>query len=85
MPDYSQMSDEEIRQEAAKHGITISINSQLLTFGDCVAATYPTHGGIGCDSAIAKLSDHEHIAAAINAAVREALTLMQDSSNANPL
>jgi len=83
MTDYSKMSDEEIRQEAVKHGVTVSINRPLLTFGDCAAATYPTHGGRGCDSAIVKLSDHEYVDDAINAVLREALTLMQESSNAN--
>lgn len=83
MTDYSQMSDEEIRQQAVKHGITVSINRPLLTFGDCAAATYPTHGGKGCDSAIAKLSEHECVDDAINAAIREDLTVMESAENAN--
>ena len=78
MTDYSKMSDEEIRQLAVKHGITVSINKPLLTFGDCAAATYPTHGGRGCDSAIARLADYKYVDDAIDAALREALNLMNE-------
>ncbi|RAP72989.1 hypothetical protein [Candidatus Erwinia dacicola] len=78
--DYSKLSDAEIREQAVKHGITVSINRPLLTFGDCAAATYPTHGGKGCDSAIVSLGDYEYVDDAINAALREALGLMMQES-----
>lgn len=74
--DYSKLSDAEIREQAVKHGITVSINRPLLTFGDCAAATYATHGGKGCDSAIARLSDYDDVDSAINAALRDAIKLM---------
>ncbi|HBU7546862.1 TPA: hypothetical protein MC769_003168 [Klebsiella aerogenes] len=79
--DYSKMSDEEIRQQAIIHGVTVSINRSLLTFGDCVAATYSTHGGRGCDSAIEKLSDHDCLDDAINNALRAALMAMSEGTN----
>lgn len=78
--DYSKLSDAEIREQAVKHGITVSVNRPLLTFGDCAAATYPTHSGKGCDSAIVRLADYEYIDDAINAALREALGLMMQES-----
>lgn len=78
MTDYSKMSDFEIREHAQKHGITVSVNRPLLTFGDCVAATYPTHGGRGCDSAIVRLADYEYVDDAMNTALREALILMNE-------
>lgn len=78
--DYSKLSDEEIREQAVKHGITVSINRPLLTFGYCAAATYPTHSGKGCDSAIVSLADYEFVDDAINAALREALGRMMRES-----
>lgn len=78
--DYRKLSDAEIREQAVKNGITLSINRPLLTFGDCAAATYPTHDGKGCDSAIVSLTDYEYVDDAINAALREALGLMMQES-----
>lgn len=78
MTDYSKMSDEEVRFAAVKKGIKVSINKSPINFGDCVAATYPTPGGKGCDSAIVKLVDYEYVDDAISAALREALSLMNE-------
>jgi len=76
MMNYQEMSDSQIMDLAINKGISFSVNRNFMTFGDCVAATYPTHGGRGCDSAIAILSDYTDIGAAKIAAAREAISLM---------
>ncbi|WP_241639990.1 hypothetical protein [Rosenbergiella epipactidis] len=73
---YQEMSDSQIMDLAINKGISFSVNRNFMTFGDCVAATYPTHGGKGCDSAIAILSEYKNVRAATNAAAREAINLM---------
>lgn len=45
------------RQQAETLGIVVSFDENFWNMGACVIATFPTHNGAYCDSALAWLKD----------------------------
>ncbi|WP_336062246.1 hypothetical protein [Serratia sp. 201] len=47
------MPANELKQQAAALGIGLIFDENFWGMGQCVIATFPTHNGTGCDSALA--------------------------------
>ncbi|CAI1635621.1 hypothetical protein [Serratia liquefaciens] len=70
------MPANELKRQAEALGIILSFDVNFWNMGPCVIATFPTHNGGGCDSALAWMkyfSDREQAEAyALNIAIRNA-------------
>jgi len=70
------MPANELKQKAEALGIAMSFDENFWGMGPCVVATFPTHNGGGCDSALAWMkyfSDREQAESyALNIAIRSA-------------
>ena len=66
----------ELKQKAEALGIAMSFDENFWGMGPCVIATFPTHNGGGCDSALAwmtNFSSHDDAEAyVLNIAIRNA-------------
>ncbi|WP_440487399.1 hypothetical protein, partial [Serratia nevei] len=47
------MPANELKQQAEVLGVVLSFDANFWNMGPCVIATFPTHNGGGCDSALA--------------------------------
>lgn len=76
-------TNSELREKAKKLGIILSVERDFFCQGPCVLATYPTHQGRGCDSAIAWLTDgiskEDAEIRALEDAIRDASPAVSDS------
>lgn len=51
------MPANELKQQAEALGIAMSFDENFWNMGQCVIATFPTHNGTGCDSALAWMNN----------------------------
>lgn len=51
------MPANELKQQAEALGIVMSFDQNFWSMGPCVIATFPTHNGTGCDSALGWMKD----------------------------
>ncbi|QLJ65792.1 hypothetical protein HP437_11640 [Serratia marcescens] len=70
------MPENELKRQAEALGIVLSFDANFWNMGPCVIATFPTHNGGGCDSALAWMknfsSRDDEEAYALKIAIRNA-------------